>query len=168
MAQEILNDGDTGLQFRTKCNDNFTELFETAETFVSASRVTPETFSLTTTPINIPFADTVAYANGMTYNPTTGAFTNVVAGIYSFDFFMSANWDNGDELLLSAWVDAVPVGNSISLTGLGTSKNIALGVPIFLNLQANQTIELKGQVETGTASLEVVSGAITLSLKVAT
>ncbi len=36
MAKQVLNNGDTGLQFRTKANENFTELYDSAASAVSA------------------------------------------------------------------------------------------------------------------------------------
>jgi len=166
--RKTLNDGENGLDFRDKLNDNFIDLFRWAETFVSTYRSAPDTFPLTTTPATIPFTDTVTYSQDVAYNDVTGVVSNVYAGIYDIDFFMSANWGNGVEITLEIYVNGLATGQKITLTGSGTSKNIPLGIPSSIILDANSDFEIKAYTTSGTTNLALVNGSVSLSLKIQT
>lgn len=164
MARKILNNGDSGLAFRNKLNDNFIELFDDAQVMAITKRETAATFAITTTPETIPITDTVIFENTISYDPVTGIYTAVDAGIYAFNFYSSANWDNGEDITLWLYIDGAVYGVGITLTGAG-NKNIPLGIPISAILPANATLEIKASKETGTAAMEIVSGSVSLDLK---
>ena len=166
MGQRILNDGDAGLDFRTKLNDNFTELFDNAQVFVSTRRATPASFALTTTPQTIPITDTVLYENIITYDPITGVFDVVDAGIYGFMFFLTAGWDNGEEIRITVNINGTPIDTAgIVLTGNGANNYIPIGIPAYGEAPANAQIEIQIATLTGSANIELMSGYLTLDLK---
>jgi len=165
MSHLILNNGDTGLVFRTKLNDNFADINKESTSKVVLARVTPKDESITTTATTIPIAELEIYSKNITYNLTTGVYSNVYAGLYKYDFFMLGNWGNGIDLHLSAWVDGVQLGTDVTYTGAGSAKNVAMSIPYYLILTANQDVEIKIHADS-TTTLEIVNASIGLSLSV--
>ncbi len=168
MSRQILNDGEGGLSFRNKLNANFLELYNIASVFVATHRTTPAPFTIDTTPTTIPFSDTVDYTNQVAYDPLTGIFTNTYAGWYDINFYFTGNWGNGDEIIFELWVGGAKYGAEITLTGAGATKNIPLGIPSFVALGANDTLEIKAYMATGSTSLNIVGGSVVLDLKITT
>ena len=164
MAQKILNNGDTGLDFREKLNDNFEELYDDAQVMAITKREAVASFTITTTPTTVPITDTVLYEEIISYDPATGIYTAIDAGIYAFNFYSSANWDNGEDITLWLYINGVVDTAGITLTGAG-NKNIPLGIPISVILPANATLEIRVGKDVGTATLELVSASVSLDLK---
>lgn len=164
MAQKILNNGDSGLDFRTHLNENFTELYELAETlsawYTSASSVQ----TITTTPTALKYLDTKAHEKNIVYDEANGVFSVVDAGGYYFDMFFSASWANGAEIHFSAWVDGVQRGNEFIITGLGNPKENSINIPTFVRIPANGTFEIRARVLSGTKDITFNAGTTKLDL----
>ena len=164
MARKILNDGEIGLSFRTKLNDNFEELYELAETisawYTSASSV--QTFN--TTPQALTYLDTMAHEHGITYDEALGKFSVVKAGGFDFTMFFSASWANGAEVYFSAWVDGVQRGNEFIATGLGNPKETTVVIPTFVRIPANGTFEIRARVDSGTRDVTFNAGTTKLDM----
>jgi len=164
MSHQTLNDGDTGLVFRTKLNDNFNEMIKTHHTKVIVALATPSVLAVTSTPVTQLFADTILYEENMLYTIATGIYENIDAGLYKYDFFVLANWQNGLELLFSAWVDGVQLGTNVPVTGTG--KNLPVTIPYYFPLTANQEVEIKLHLASGTTNVDLINASIGLSLEI--
>lgn len=165
MSHQILNDGDTGFDFRTKINTNFLELFKVERTKAVVATITPVGKSITTSDVTIPIADTIIYATNMSYDIPTGVFTNIDGGLYKFDFFLLANWNNGVDIYLSAWVDGVQIGTDVRYTGEGAAKNVAISIPYYTVLDNNQEIEIKIRADSA-LTLNIENASIGLDLQI--
>lgn len=165
MARLILNDGDSGLSFRTKLNDNFMELYELAETMSAWKTAVPSVETITDVPVTLKYLDTLSHEKEIVYDPATGIFTVVKAGGYKFDDYFSGHWASGVEVYFSFWVNGVQVGSEVVETGLGTTKDVVTSISTFVKLPANATLEIRARVDSGSTDLTFNSGTTILDLK---
>jgi len=164
MAQRILNDGDSGLDFRTKLNDNFSELYKLAETMSAWFTSTSSVQNFTTTATTVKYLDTLAHESGISYDELTGVFTTIEAAGFDYTMFFSGSWTNGKEVHLSAWVNGVQRGNEFIITGLGNAKEITANIATFVRIPANGTFEMRARVVSGDVDITFNAGTAKLDM----
>lgn len=118
----------------------------------------------TTPPVKLPFPDTLIINKGV------GATVNIVDkrvdidvdGVYTITAFGSFSFDLSGEILLGFYKNGVSLGPGISIQGRGAGKPVSAINSISLMLEGGDYIEGFAIAETGSVTLTMAAGFITV------